>query len=159
MQRSTGFTLIELMITVVIVAILAAIGIPSYQQHMIKAVRSQGQQFLLDLAQRQEQYFLDARWYASGIATTSTAGRITITTPEAVSAKYAAPAFTVPAQAAGTMPTYVIRLVPLTGSTVASDGRLLINNLGQRWREVDNNNAYDSAKDCAWEKSSCKPTP
>jgi len=159
MQRSTGFTLIELMITVVIVAILAAVAIPSYQQHMVKAVRSQGQQFLLDLAQRQEQYLLDARWYASGVATTSTAGRITITTPEAVSAKYAAPVFTVPAQAAGTMPTYVISLAPLTGSTVASDGSLLINNLGQRWREADNNNAYDSAKDCTWEKSSCTPTP
>jgi len=159
MQRSTGFTLIELMIAVVIVALLAAIGIPSYQQHMNKAVRSQGQQFLLDLAQRQEQYLLDARWYASGVATTSTAGRITITTPEAVSAKYATPVFTVPTQAAGTMPTYVIALAPLTGSTVATDGSLLINNLGQRWREADNNNAYDSAKDCTWEKSSCTPTP
>lgn len=159
MQRSAGFTLIELMITVVIVAILAAVAIPSYQQHMIKAVRSQGQQFLLDLAQRQEQYLLDARWYAAGIATTPTAGSITISVPEAVSAKYATPTFTVPAQAAGTMPSFVIALVPLAGSTVAADGNLLINNLGQRWREADNNNAYDSTKDCSWEKSSCTPTP
>ena len=159
MQRSAGFTLIELMITVVIVAILAAVAIPSYQQHMIKAVRSQAQQFLLDLAQRQEQYLLDARWYASGVATTSTAGRITIATPEAVSAKYAAPVFTVPTQAAGATPTYVIALAPLTGSTVATDGSLLINNLGQRWRQADSNTAYDSATDCSWEKSSCTPTP
>ena len=78
MQRSSGFTLIELMITVAIVSILVAVGLPSYQAHMIKAVRSQGQQFLLDLAQREEQYFLDARWYASGIAASSTAGMMTI---------------------------------------------------------------------------------
>ena len=159
MQRSTGFTLIELMISLVIVAILAAVAIPSYQQHMVKAVRSQAQQFLLDLAQRQEQYLLDARWYATGIATTATDGKITITTPEAVSAKYAAPAFTVTAQAAGATPTFVSSLAPLSGSSVANDGRLAINNLGQRWRAADNNNAYDSAKHCTWEKSSCTPTP
>ena len=74
MKRSAGFTLIELMITVVIVTILVAIALPSYQAHMIRAIRSAGQQFLLDIAQRQEQYFLDARWYAAGIAATSTAG-------------------------------------------------------------------------------------
>ena len=159
MQRSSGFTLIELMITVAIVSILVAVGLPSYQAHMIKAVRSQGQQFLLDLAQREEQYFLDARWYASGIATASTAGMMTISVPDTVAAKYDAPVFTVPAQAAGVAPTFVIALPPKAGGTVGTDGRLLINNLGQRWREVDNNDAYDSAKDCTWEKSTCTPTP
>ena len=66
MQRSSGFTLIELMITVVIVTILTAVALPSYQDHVRRAARSAGQQFLLDLAQRQEQYFLDVRWYADG---------------------------------------------------------------------------------------------
>lgn len=159
MKRSSGFTLIELMITAVVVAILVAIALPSYQQHVARAVRSAGQQFLLDLAQRQEQYFLDVRWYASGIANTSTATMITMTVPDTVSAKYNAPVFTVPAQAAGVVPTFVIALTPKTGSVVATDGTLLINNVGQRWRTVTSATTYDSAKDCTWEQSSCHPQP
>ncbi len=159
MQRSSGFTLIELMITCAIVAILVAVALPSYQQHMIRAVRSAGQQFLLDLAQRQEQYFIDVRWYAAGIATTSTATKITMSTPDTVAAKYQAPAFTVPVQAAGVVPTFTICLAPIAGGTVSTDGRLCTNNAGQRWREVDSNSAYDSAKDCLWERNTCTPTP
>jgi len=158
MQRSAGFTLIELMITVVIIAILTAIALPSYQDHIRRAVRSAGQQFLLDLAQRQEQYFLDVRWYASGIAATSTAGMITMTLPESISTKYTL-RIVVPVQAANVQPTYLLTLTPIAGSIVGADGNLVMNNLSQRWRELDNNGVYDSIKDCTWENTRCTPTP
>ena len=52
-----GFTLIELMITVAIVGILAAIAYPSYQDHIRKARRAEGQSALLELAQFMERYY------------------------------------------------------------------------------------------------------
>lgn len=61
-----GFTLIELMIVVAIVAILAAIALPSYQDSVRKAARRAAQAFMLDVANREQQYFLDTRGFATG---------------------------------------------------------------------------------------------
>ena len=52
-----GFTLIELMITVAIVAILAAVALPSYQSYVMRSKRADAKNALLDLATRQERYF------------------------------------------------------------------------------------------------------
>jgi type IV pilus assembly protein PilE len=49
-QKTSGFTLIELMIVVVIVAIFAAIALPSYQEYVRRAVASQAQQEIQRLA-------------------------------------------------------------------------------------------------------------
>lgn len=65
-QRSAlGFTLIEVLITMAIVAILSAIAIPSYGAYTRKAHRADAQQFMMDMALRQGEIMLDSRSYAT----------------------------------------------------------------------------------------------
>jgi type IV pilus assembly protein PilE len=59
-----GFTLIELMIVVAIVAILAAIAFPSYTQQVRKGRRVDAKSAMLDLAARQEKFFATNNRYS-----------------------------------------------------------------------------------------------
>jgi len=55
--RAAGFTLIELMVTVVILSILAAIAIPSYRQYVLTSQRDQAKSVLLSLVTAEERYY------------------------------------------------------------------------------------------------------
>lgn len=61
--RGTGFTLIELMVTVVVVAILASIAYPSYLKAVRKAKRAEAQALLLEIMQQQERYYTQRNTY------------------------------------------------------------------------------------------------
>lgn len=115
-----GFTLIELMITVAIVAILAAIGYPSYTSHVKKSNRRAAQAQMLDIANRQQQFLLANRAYASYSQLTSSG----YTLPSDLSGKYT-PSVTV---GSSTVPAFTITFAA-TG-TQTSDGDLTFNSEG-----------------------------
>ena len=66
-SRQGGYTLIEILIVVAILGLLAAIAIPSYQNSILASNRSVAQAALLDLANRQEQFYLDNRTYTTDL--------------------------------------------------------------------------------------------
>ena len=62
-SRIAGFTLIELMIVVAIVAILASIAYPSYRDSVLKGRRAEARAGLADLLQQQERYLTQRNTY------------------------------------------------------------------------------------------------
>jgi len=64
-QRSSGYTLMELLVTVAIVGILTAVAVPSYRQYAMRAKRADATTALLRLAAQQERFYIQNNSYAS----------------------------------------------------------------------------------------------
>jgi type IV pilus assembly protein PilE len=66
-RKPAGFTLIELLIALVIISILSAIAYPSYTNYVTRSNRTLAQTFITNLANRQEQFFIDNKQYAPSL--------------------------------------------------------------------------------------------
>ena len=110
-RRANGFTLIELMIVVAVVAILAAFAFPSYARYMMRLHRTQAQSYLMQIAQGEQQYFLDNRAFAPA----STMLSLT-PIPAVVAEQYSV---TVGPAVPTTPPTFIASAVPRAGSLQA----------------------------------------
>ncbi|MCK9283375.1 MAG: prepilin-type N-terminal cleavage/methylation domain-containing protein [Rhodocyclaceae bacterium] len=74
-----GFTLIELMIAVAVIAVLMGIAIPNYNNYMLKGKLAEAMSLLSDLQVRQEQYYQDNRTYLNGMTPRSAGQYFTAT--------------------------------------------------------------------------------
>lgn len=114
-----GFTLVELMVTVLIVAILAAIAIPGYKNQMQKSRRTDAKSALLDMAAREERYFATNSTYTSTPANLGYSG----TFPISIGGNYytiqacvaAAASVTAGCSDAGTGATFLLTATPVNG--------------------------------------------
>jgi type IV pilus assembly protein PilE len=117
------------MIAVAIVGILVGIAVPSYAAYMKRSRRGDTEATLMDIAQREQQYLLDARAYAPDIATLNT------TLPADVSAYYTIQICqtTVPCNVpGGNPPAFAIIATPIAGTGQAGDFTLTLDNTGAK---------------------------
>ncbi|OOG40635.1 hypothetical protein B0E51_08300 [Rhodanobacter sp. C05] len=123
MERSRGFTMLELMIVVAIIALLSAIALPIYTKYGYRARRPDGQNLLLSIANAEERYYATNNKY--GLVTDI--GYSTDPTPSE-KGYYAADVVVAGTASA----TFVAAAVPVAGGDQAKDdcGTLNISNAG-----------------------------
>ena len=127
--KAHGFTIIELMVAVLVVAILAALAYPSYQDQIRKGRRGAAQALLVEIGSRQQQYLLDARRYAVGAGALAT---LNVTVPVDVAPFYT---ITVEPAAPTVPPSYQLIATPVAGSVQEPDGVLTLDHNGARTRK------------------------
>ena len=138
MRRARGFTLLELLVTLIIVGILAAIAYPSYTGYLQRSRRAEAQQLVVSIANREAQYLLDSRMYTNVIGATG----LNANTERFTCTPTAAPTtcvnlyynVTVAVDNVATPPTYTVTATAL--GTQAPDGNLTLTQAGTKERKV-----------------------
>lgn len=155
----TGFTLIELMIVVVILAVLAAIAYPNYQAYIVQSRRADAQQAILQLANRLEKFFTVCNEYTTNITGTwptaysscpSQGGAAGLAWPATSPENY----YTLSVEAGPTgdiATSYLITATPAAGSTQVGDGNFRMDSTGLKQWDRNNNGTYEASEN-TWEK-------
>jgi type IV pilus assembly protein PilE len=122
-SKHRGFTLIEVMITAAIIAILAAVAYPSYTRYVVRGKRAAAQAIMYTAVSKQEQYMLNARSFTSNFAD------LKVNVAPEVSNHYT---LTTTADNAATPPTYYVEAAPTGGQATADSrcGTLRLTNAG-----------------------------
>ena len=121
-----GFTLIEVMIVVAIVAILAAIGLPSYKSYIARGNRADAKAVLLENVQRLERQFTATNSYITGLSGTPLAPPIA-TAPQSGTTNY-----NISFSGTPDATSFTLQAVPTGGMTGDSCGTLTITHTGTK---------------------------
>lgn len=122
-----GFTLIEMMIVVAMVALLAAVALPSYNQYVLRSHRADAKIVLLSLAQRLEQnYTLAGRYDRLQDGTTPVDAAMITGWSMHQSPAAGAPRYTIALQSISET-GYVITATPVGAQTKDACGVLSVN--------------------------------
>jgi len=110
------------MITIVIIGILVGVALPGYQNSVRKSHRSAAQAEMLDIANREQQYFLANRSY------TATLSNLGYSVPTEVAARYTC---TVSVTTTG-LPTFTVSCAPSSLQSASGFSTLTLNSTGAK---------------------------
>lgn len=147
LRQQAGFTLIELMITVAIVAILASIAYPSYREQVAKGHRGEARAILLAGQQWMERFYSENFRYdqnSAGNSVTDPFKQRFSTSPAPGDGKAM---YDVALTADLTRNTYKIKATRKAATAMANDrcGNLTIDHLGRK--SVEDYKGFTTAKD------------
>lgn len=129
-KQQRGFTLVELLVTMVIVGILTAIAVPSYGSYVLRTARADARATMLQVNQFME------RFYALNSAYDQRFDGAVVLLPEGltkVPANANNPRYNISLDPATlTANTYTIRAVPANGSATDICGTLTLSSVGAR---------------------------
>ena len=147
----SGFTLVELLIVLAIVAILGSIAVPSYQAQTMKARRTDAKSALLGFAQAMERYFTENSTYTSAVGTDDFPDSSVYPSqaPLDGGTKY----YNLQGRVGDDGTSYTLRATPISGGAQDGDGYLQISHTGVRAWDSDNSGGdTDSSENC-WDES------
>ena len=124
LRRARGFTLIEVMVAVVIVAVLAAVAYPSYQESVRKSKRASAKARMSEVAGRLQQFYSEA---GGGATYTTTLTELQYPAGTLYS-ENRGHTVAVAAGAAGIASSYLITATPVAADTAC--GNLTLDHLG-----------------------------
>jgi type IV pilus assembly protein PilE len=121
-KSSGGFTLIELMVVVAVLAALLLVALPAYKNQVIRGHRAAAKAEMVEIADRQQQFLLANRAYAD--KTTLEDNGFALDTKVDENYTYAIDL------GVDVIPFYTITFTPKAGSIVANDGAMSLNSAG-----------------------------
>ncbi|MGB5835026.1 MAG: type IV pilin protein [Thiohalocapsa sp.] len=147
-HRQSGVNLVELMITVAIVGILAAVAYPTYTNQVVTARRAEIQTELVALAQFMERIYTETGCYNPGTDMDCSAG--TSAAPDISGADDSFDYYGIAFSGAVTANSFLIQATPTTGTSQGGDGALRISHLGQRFWDENNDGDVSDANEDDW---------
>lgn len=153
-SNTTGFTLLELLVAITIIAIVSAIALPLYTQFTDRSYRAEVQADLMNCGQALERWgainftFLgaadeDADGVSDGVASGSDAGPL----GEDVCRPNADQQRRYDVTVAATVNTYVLTAAPLDNGPMAGDGDFVLDNAGNRSWDEDGDGNIEANED------------
>ena len=147
LKRQRGFTLIELMITVAVIAILAAIAFPSYQDSLRKSRRTDAKNALTQAMANMERYYTEKNTYVTTIC-----GGTPVICPGSCAGAACTSTeknYTIDLTPVPTANTFTIEATPVPGPQ-AVDGKMNINQANKKFHDMNNDGTYNTTTENYW---------
>lgn len=143
MRRISGFTLIEVMLVVAILAIITAIAIPNYTEGVKRSRRVEARSLLMENVQFLERFFTENNRYNQDVL------GVAVVLPNLQSPKTGTAQFNISIQAVDAT-SYTLQAIPAAGGGMVGDacGTFVVNNLNQQ----TNLNLVGKTSDECWSR-------
>ncbi len=130
MKKNRGFTLIEILVVMVIIGILAAIAVPSYNSQLRRGTRSAAQALMMDIANKEQFYLQSQRAFLDCVSPCTNLTALGIAAlPQEVSNFYT---LDIAKNEAVTPFTFLITATPISGTRQAADGAITLDSTGAK---------------------------